>query len=99
MPFRDFRPVPSAYQPRAHISIHEKACTQALLLYIIFCLSGRFLRTTHLVGPLLGKHPRLTKLQIVGVSMMRGNFCSKDSPSLEEIRVKGKIQNPGFSVL
>jgi hypothetical protein len=30
---------------------------------------------------------------------MRGNFCSEDSPSLEEIRVRGKIQNPGFSVL
>jgi hypothetical protein len=33
-PFRDFRPVLSAYQPGAQISNHRRACTQALLLYI-----------------------------------------------------------------
>ncbi len=33
--FRDFRPVPLAYQPRAQISNHGRARTQALLLYII----------------------------------------------------------------
>jgi hypothetical protein len=35
-PFRDFRPVPSEYQPQAQISNHGRACTQALLLYITF---------------------------------------------------------------
>jgi len=30
-PFRDFRPVPLAYRPRAQISNHRRACTQALL--------------------------------------------------------------------
>jgi hypothetical protein len=32
-PFHDFRPVPLAYRPWAHISNHWRACTQALLLY------------------------------------------------------------------
>jgi hypothetical protein len=30
-PFRDFRPVPSAYRPWTQISNHRRACTQALL--------------------------------------------------------------------
>jgi hypothetical protein len=34
-PFRDFRSVPSAYRPWAQISNHGRACTQALLLYIV----------------------------------------------------------------
>jgi hypothetical protein len=33
-PFPNFRPVPSAYRPRAQISNHGRACTQALFLYI-----------------------------------------------------------------
>jgi len=33
-PFHDFRPVPSAYRPRAQISNHGRASTQALFLYI-----------------------------------------------------------------
>jgi hypothetical protein len=34
MPFSDFRPIPSAYWPRAQISNHGKASTQVLFLYI-----------------------------------------------------------------
>ncbi len=33
MPFSDFRPIPSAYWPRAKISNHGKASTQVLFLY------------------------------------------------------------------
>jgi len=32
-PFCDFRRVPRAYWPRAQISNHRRACTEALLLY------------------------------------------------------------------
>jgi len=32
--FSDFRPLPSTYRPRAQISNHGKACTEALLLYL-----------------------------------------------------------------
>jgi hypothetical protein len=32
-PFRDFRPVTSAYRPWGQISNHGRACTQDLLLY------------------------------------------------------------------
>ncbi len=33
-PLRDFRHVPSAYQPRAQMSNHGRACTLGVLLYI-----------------------------------------------------------------
>jgi hypothetical protein len=39
--FHDFQPVPLAYQPRAQISNHGRACTQALLLYIIVTAHGK----------------------------------------------------------
>jgi hypothetical protein len=49
-PFGDFQPDPSACQPWAQISNHRRACTQALLLYVLTLLWVGYWYTQSLVA-------------------------------------------------